>query len=274
MTIAEIHGKISQAGTNLSDRMEDLLTSDVFGALRYLPPGKALLPFLRKARSFQGRALQLKAEIVRVHSTFWPWLKLPGCIPCEPDVVLGLETKGGLTHLVAVEAKYYSGLSSEEDERVEPNNQLARELDNLNKVTLAVLKWKPGLLIASRTLLYVTQDMGMPRADLGRALSNFTRKRKKGSDIFWTSWRFLPAILEKSLAIESDPGHRAVLEDMQKLLLRKGLTMFCGVEPVAQRFTLSDFEFYRSGSGSYRWPDIPKSADIFCGYMYQVMRHG
>ncbi|GAI18804.1 unnamed protein product, partial [marine sediment metagenome] len=31
MTIAEIHGKISETGTNLSERMEDLLTADIMG---------------------------------------------------------------------------------------------------------------------------------------------------------------------------------------------------------------------------------------------------
>jgi hypothetical protein len=36
MTIAELHGKISSTGRNLHDQMEDLLTSDVFTACKYL----------------------------------------------------------------------------------------------------------------------------------------------------------------------------------------------------------------------------------------------
>ena len=43
-TIAEIKGKISSTGSNLSDRLEDLLTSDVFGPLRYIPFDEGLLP--------------------------------------------------------------------------------------------------------------------------------------------------------------------------------------------------------------------------------------
>lgn len=35
MTIAEIRGKISEIGVNLSERMEYLLTSDTFGCMRY-----------------------------------------------------------------------------------------------------------------------------------------------------------------------------------------------------------------------------------------------
>lgn len=37
---AELRGKISQSGSNAFDRMEDLLTSDVFGRLRYVPPDR------------------------------------------------------------------------------------------------------------------------------------------------------------------------------------------------------------------------------------------
>ena len=269
MTIAEIHGKISDAGTNLSERMEDLLTSDVFGCLRYLPPEIALLPFLQTARSIHGRDLQFGAEILRVHTSFWPWLKFSDRIPCEPDLVLGLEVESGLVHLVMVEAKYYSGLSSEEGEDVAPQNQLARELDNLNATTPATLKWGPGLRVASRTLLFVTADLAMPRTDLAAAFDEFRRKRKQEVDILWTSWRSLPSILEDSLATERDPGSRAVLEDMLALLLRKGLVRFGGVERVSQRFTLS--YSYQSTRPNYRWPDIPKPSGTLQDYVYQVV---
>jgi len=100
MTIAEIHGKISPEGTNLSERMEDLLTSDIFGCFRYLPPQEALLPFVNTARSFHGHLLVLPGEIVEVHYSFCPWVEVRGCRPCEPDVMIGLETKGRHLRLV------------------------------------------------------------------------------------------------------------------------------------------------------------------------------
>lgn len=52
----------------------------------------------------------------------WPRLELPGRTSCEPDLVLGLKTDESVVHVVSVEAKYYSSLSSEEDERPEPND--------------------------------------------------------------------------------------------------------------------------------------------------------
>ena len=266
--MAEIHGKISETGTNLSERMEDLLTSDIFGCMRYLPPQKVLLPFLRRAHSFHGNTLTVLDKIIKVHYSFWPWLKLSGRIPCEPDVVLGLETEGSQVHLVLVEIKYYSGLSSEEDERAEPNDQLARELDNLGVLSCTTLGWGTHLEIASRALLFVTQDMGIPRDLLAKSLAEYARKRNKDGDIFWASWRFLPSILERNLEKESVPENRAVMADMLALLLRKGLIMFGGVEPITEYLALP--EFYHFTPTKYSWPAIPESLDI--DYIFEVTR--
>ena len=268
MTVAEIHGKISETGTSLSERMEDLLTSDIFGCMRYLPTQNALIPFLQTACSLHGNILIIPGKVLRVHWSFWPWLKLAGRIPCEPDVILGLETEENHMHLILIEAKYYSGLSSEEDERAEPNDQLARELDNLDAVSCATLGWRTHLEIASRALLFITQDMGIPRDLLVKSLSEYTRKRNKEGDIYWTSWRFLPSILERSLQKETIQENKAVLEDMFTLLLRKGLIMFGGVEPVAEYFTLP--EFYGFTPTKYSWPDIPEP--LYIDYEFEVMR--
>lgn len=268
MSIAEIRGKISGIGTNLSERMEDLLTSDIFGCMRYLPAEKALIPFLQMAYSLGGNYLRIPSDIVRVYYSFWPWLKLIGRIPCEPDVILGLETKNGHMHLIMIETKYYSGLSSEEDDRPEPNDQLARELDNLDTLSYATLGWKTTSGIVSRALLFVTQDMGIPRGLLMQSLNEYTRKRKREGNIFWASWRFLPSILEYSLEEEIVPENSAVLEDMLALLLRKELIMFGGVEPIKDSFILSDF--YHHTSAKYSWPVIPVSLDI--DYTFEVTR--
>jgi len=268
MTVAEIRGKISETGTNLSERMEDLLTSDIFGCMRYLPAQNALIPFLQTACSLHGNTLTIPGEVLRAHWSFWPWLKLVGRIPCEPDVVLGLETEENHVHLILVEAKYYSGLSSGEDERAEPNDQLARELDNLGVVSCATLGWGKHLEIASRALLFVTQDMGIPRDLLVKSLDEYGRKRNKDGDIFWASWRFLPSILEQNLEKESVPENRDVMADMLALLLRKRLIMFHGVEPITEYYALPQFYYFTANK--YSWPDIPAALDI--DYVFEVIR--
>lgn len=40
--LAEIQGKISRTGSNLTERLEDNLTGNVFGVLRYIPFSAAL----------------------------------------------------------------------------------------------------------------------------------------------------------------------------------------------------------------------------------------
>jgi len=268
MTIAEIHGKISETGTNLSERMEDLLTSDIFGCMRYLPVQKALVPFLQIARSLYGNTLIIQGEVVKVHYSFWPWLKLSDRIPCEPDVVVGLETGKNQLHLVFIESKYYSGLSSEEDERDEPNDQLARELDNLDVVSCANLGWKTHSEITARSLLFVTQDMGIPQDVLVQSLDEYERKRNKHGDIYWASWRSLPSILEQNLEKESVTENIAVMADMLSLLLRKGLIMFSGVESVTEYFALPTF--YHDIPTKYSWPVIPGSLEI--DYIFEVTK--
>ena len=79
-----------------------------------------------------------------------------------------------------IEAKYFSGVSDEEDEDVHPGNQLARELDALSAVGPATLKWDPGMRVASRTLLLVTPDMAMPRSDLEAALGRVDSQEGAG----------------------------------------------------------------------------------------------
>jgi len=270
MTIAEIRGKISQTGQNLSERMEDLLTSDILGCMRYVPPQSALIPFLQTARSLHGNILMIPGKVLRVHWSFWPWLKLSGRIPCEPDVIIGLETEDNHIHLILIEAKYYSGLSSEENERAEPNDQLARELDNLDAVSTAALGWNPRLDIASRKLLFITQHMGMPRKLIAQSLAEYQRKRNKQGDIYWTSWRFLQPILEENLKQENSSQSIAVMKDMLQLVLRKGLSVFRGIDTITTRFNIP--QFYIIPRRVYAWSMIP--APIRVTFKYEVRENG
>jgi len=270
VTIAEIRGKISDTGTNLSERMEDLLTSDVFGCMRYIPPHLALLPFLRTGHSIHGDTLAVPDRPVRVHYAFWPWISQAGRNPCEPDVVIGLETEGSQVEVVLVEAKYLSGISSDEDERPEPNDQLAREVDNLQGLSCATLHWDAHLRIRSRALLFVTQDLGIPRDSLDASLREYRSKRNAEAALYWTSWRHLPSILEASLEGPSSVQSSAAISDMLALLLRKDLVMFTGVQRVERHFSIPTFYSTPVASG-YSWPVIPDPMQI--KYSYEVSSH-
>jgi len=255
MTIAEIHGKISETGTNLSERMEDLLTADIVGCMRYLSADKLLIPFLNTSYSYKGNPLNIPDHALKVHYLFWPSIRIKGCTPCQPDVLLSIETTVGF-HCIIIEAKYFSGLSSEADDNTEPNDQLARELDNLYFLPAHYIGLPSEAKIQSRSLVFITQDMKIPEDLLAESLAEYKKKRGQDGDIYWTSWRFLPAILEQKLLLEDTPEHHAIMEDMLQLLQRKWLTMFTGVEPVSQVFNESDFEFFHISARRYIWPDL------------------
>lgn len=135
MLMALLRGKLSLDQEN----MEDILTSNVFGVLKYLPPGVALVPFLGKAATPEPEKeyplANLSSDVV-VKYEFWPWLAEPGRALSEPDVLIRIDDPDGKRIVVLIEAKYLSGKSSEEDGTEHPNDQLAREWDNLQRLAV------------------------------------------------------------------------------------------------------------------------------------------
>lgn len=191
MIPALIHGKLSRQQENL----EDVLTSSIFGTLRYLSPEDGLFPFLRCATMPDGSAFNaLEFEPgVTVEYEFWPHLHeraLGGtsedwCNPCEPDVLLKVKPSGDDPIYILIEAKFRSGKSSNAaDEDVAPRDQLAREWDNLIALTRREN--------AKPLLIYLTADFGVPTAEISASSAEYESKR--GADLFacgWLSWRHL-----------------------------------------------------------------------------------
>lgn len=126
--IAEIYNKISQTGSNLSDRLEDKLTGDFFGTVRYLPfeiGMKLVLSSVRfndKTRDAEWQQLISGWEGHPGQFNFWHRHS-----EGEIDLLLRLHNV-----VVGIEVKYLSGISSEDEETEqiisleESKNQLAR----------------------------------------------------------------------------------------------------------------------------------------------------
>ncbi|MDZ4614869.1 hypothetical protein ORM66_20715 [Bacillus cereus] len=64
--IAEIYGKISSDGSNLSERIKDKLTGYIFGSLRYLPYRKALYQLLSGTKFLNYSYKQLFLESINL----------------------------------------------------------------------------------------------------------------------------------------------------------------------------------------------------------------
>ena len=83
MLEALVKGKLSREQEN----MEDILTSNVFGLLKYLPPWILLFPFL-KMTYFNNEypSLEEIPDDLSFKFNFWPPLHEKNCNPCEVEV--------------------------------------------------------------------------------------------------------------------------------------------------------------------------------------------
>lgn len=242
MLIALLKGKLSAVQRN----MEDLLTSNVFGLLQHYQEKLALLPFIREARTLEGRQpLSDLPDETRATYEFWPLWRTDTGRYCEPDVVLRLEGLGGSKRMVAVEAKFHSGKSTAgdaEDNGSEIRDQLAREW--------TCLQAEAALWGAEPVLIYLTSHFAAPRDEIEASLAELRPLPGTAPVIGWLSWRRLTAILSAT----PDP----LLRELHASLARLGLEFFSGFPDIHHRdpilWTFEDrWDWPRSPVESIAW---------------------
>ena len=202
-----------------------------------------LVPFLRTAvNPLTGQSLGVwfAGDVRATGWRFWPRLAHPNCTPCEPDVELSL-TDGNGPLLLLIESKYRSGKSSfaTGDEHERPNDQLAREFDNLKRAAGT----------GRCAVVYVTTDPYCPEAEIRESAAEYRTKRGSDPDIFWTSWRFLAPLLE--VVTLTRPG---MLRDMCDLLLSLDLTTFTRLRT---SFATPAWAFHRAAATRRLWAVPP-----------------
>ncbi len=195
--------------------MEDLLTSNVFGLLKFVAQEDALLPWLRMSKDPQTTNT-LEKWLVDVDCVaewqFWPQMSESGCRFCEPDLLLKLRHHDGTQTWLLVEAKYLSGKSSFADEAaIEANDQLAREFDNLRVASAREN-------VSQFAVVFVTADVTIPLADIQASIKEYESKRKLTPQILWLSWRYLSDVIAESRS--------PILTDLRELLNDLDLVMF------------------------------------------------
>lgn len=227
MLQALLHGKLSREQEN----MEDMLTSIIFGFMQYLSETTILSGFLSKAyyinedRDIKQFRQLSSQNIKQVSFDYWPTWNESGCFPCEPDLVLRIDTPNGDALIILIEAKYHSGKSSEaiEGDNVDlsPYDQLAREWDNL----ISIAKHE------SRTpyLIYLTNDIGYPSDDLSASSEDYRRSRSSKETeafrCFWLSWRHLKDSIKQTDSL--------IYVDLIKLLRKLNLIFYDGIAPIS-----------------------------------------
>jgi hypothetical protein len=195
----------------------------------------------------------LPVNIAYTKLEFWPWLQEGEFKGAEPDVLIWLDDQNGPKWLVLIEAKYFSGKSSEATAGGFPNDQLAKEMANLR-------------LLAQRNriqryaLVYVTADVSLPASDLEDAISELRNKIGDGSaeQFYWTSWRNVPDILNRAKPAAATPGELALITDAIAIMERLGLTRFSGINSKGWTVGAMQWQFRRP-LVVFTWPLIPSA---------------
>ncbi len=218
--LAEIKGKISSKGTNLTERMEDKLTGDFFGALRYIPFNKAMKQILKSSRIIKKADNNLEQYLHSLNANCWEDnIKLwPPHSLGELDVLLTFEKI-----IIGIEVKYRSKLSSDDDvenpedyqQEEKSINQLAVESEILN--SLRVNNATFLLYIAPEPECYLTAMKVLKRNILNKDVS-----------FGYLSWEMIYEKIEKIIRDECSLNNfeKLIFKDLQHLLRRKGFERF------------------------------------------------
>ncbi len=206
--IAELHGK-------LENHMEDELTGNFFGTIRYVDAEKIFRPLFEKCirpTNFADAAKKIEDGWWADKIKFWPHDTLG-----EIDVLLNFDKI-----LIGVEVKYQSGESG--------TNQLDREADILQRK--AGDKDKILILLAPES----------------RCLDVVTPARQKiifdkfGVRLGYVAWEDIFDELKNFQA--HSPLEKLIVDDLTKLLTRKGFDRFRSFDNLSLLSPVEEGKFY------------------------------
>lgn len=218
--IAEIKGKISRTSSNLSDRLEDDLTGNFFGSLRYIPFDLAMKQIICNAvypRSISDTVSKINAGYWADKIEFWPYhseRELDAFIDFD-DVAIGIEVKykSGISSDDNVDNSALEDLTESEEEIIKEESiqQLAREARIVS--SFGQDKDKILILVADSSSC--------------RDIYEDTIKRqiiKQDVTLGCITWQQILQELKKLCLV--DDFHSLIVSDLISLLIRKDFEQF------------------------------------------------
>ena len=222
MYLAELHGKL----TPRIEKMEDILTSNVFSFFKYSNRGIFLYRYLSELGFAVSEQDAEKAKFI-----FWPRFEKN----TEPDLAIVV----GPLYIV-IEAKYYSGFS---EGTLKTRAQLLREIDE-------------GILESNNygkqfRLLAITADHYYKEEKFRIIPENILPSFK------WTYWQLIASLIDQTLSVRVDiPDHEKLFAaDLYHLLEKKSLRGFSGISalPHARHtYRILDPVFFRASTARFR----------------------
>ena len=208
--VEEFYGKISRSGSNLSDSLEDKLTGDFFGTLRYMDFCDGLQPILcgalRKSEKQQAESQDVIQLIENVNCTnikdeehikFWPKHDLG-----DLDVLLNFDNC-----CIGIEVKFQSGLSSD-DQLIREANILCDLAKDKKKILLFIAKHGSCISVYRKYKNIISKDVHFVFAtweDILQSMKDILNGEKGSKYTF---------------------GQKLMICDLVRLLTRKGFDTF------------------------------------------------
>jgi len=205
-------------------RSEDLLTSNIFQLVEYLPVDVGLLPIISKAKNIKGKRLinsltqSTFDKVTSAEYIFWP--RIEGK---EPDLVIHLKNGDGIVVVIFIEAKLYSPKSSEaqqdeEGEHIARSDQLEAEYDIMNN-------YKKGFKCDTSFLIYLTADIDMPKDDIVKSEGLIGGP----GSIYWLNYYTLDEVCKEQLKnIKNGTTKFRILSDLRRLFDHYSFILFYG----------------------------------------------
>ena len=166
-----------------------------------------------------------------MHLTFWPRFNDNH----EPDVAILCDDESGGRTLVVVEAKYRSGLSGDDQLRLQ-----CRGMEAMGSGPM-ITKWFPGEEGTAKCVrLLVTADTTFPAR-------HYLGTKQTAIDMYWQSWSALSSALEEDGWAETTCEGRLV-GHLVRLLRRKGLAPFGGFVKLGELKLRGDGRFWEQAS--------------------------
>jgi len=258
---------------------EDALTSLVFDSLKMLP-SEILNKFIESALNLDGKAFEWFSGISKAENPnfdYWHCFSKKDfpeiAISCIPDLII--EWKD---FMILEESKWGSGKSSKEEdqstqlldepESMQEDEREKAQIDQLAREFLVAKKLAEDK--KAFTILFVTDDLAIPREIMEASLEAFKRKNPNASEkefrklFYWTSWHnLLVVLLNYKNKIELANNLYQALEVLE---INRPFTGFCFLN----EFIISDSGllnhqniFFRSFTGH---KDRDHQDARFCGF--------
>jgi hypothetical protein len=240
--IAEIYNKISSDGTNLTDRLEDQLTGDFFGSLRYLPFEEGLANVLQCVRfndeNNQRQWNHLLTSVSGYDVEIKFWLKHSFG---EIDLLIII----GSVH-IGIEVKYLSGISSDDDEQEILHTDYQNSRYQLSRYSRMLSRLSNG---STSYLLFLAPFSMMS------AVKEEINKRsiiEPSVRLGFFSWQEAYQSLEKTTFV--DKGKQLIIEDLKQLLHKKRFKSFDGFDiELLQKEISEDSYRFKVNKEKFTW---------------------